>query len=147
MMATGVSRIAAFGAATGSRVPTAPAAPAWPASSSDPERVRAPVTRGIPALLVAGEAVGDQLNRTKSRLVAVQLIPRFARAAGGGALLAARSRQRPPLGAAVPAGGSLAGVYGGLPWRTWAAGTSGRDAYGAVAEDALVLGAAVLSVR
>jgi uncharacterized membrane protein len=44
-------------------------------------------------------------------------------------------------------GGSLAGAYGGLPWRTWAAGTFGRDAYGAVGEDALVLGAAVLSVR
>jgi len=47
----------------------------------------------------------------------------------------------------VPAGGSLAGVYGGLPWRTGAAGTSGRDAYGAVAEDALVPGGAVLPVR
>jgi short subunit dehydrogenase len=76
--------------------------------------------------------VGDQLNRTKSRLVPVQLIPRFVLAAGGSALLAARPRQRPPLGAAVPAGGSLAGAYGGLPRRTWAAGTSGRDAYGAV---------------
>jgi uncharacterized membrane protein len=47
----------------------------------------------------------------------------------------------------VPVGGSLAGVYGGLPWRTWAAGKSGRDAYGAVAEDALALGAAFLPVR
>ena len=91
--------------------------------------------------------MGDQLNRTKSRLVPVQLIPRFVLAAGGGALLAARSRQRPLLGAGVSIGGSLAGVYDGLPWRTWAAGTFGRDAYGAVGEDALVLGAAVLSVR
>jgi hypothetical protein len=47
----------------------------------------------------------------------------------------------------VPAGGSLAGVYGGLLWRTWAASQSGRDAYGAVAEEALVLGGAVLPVR
>jgi uncharacterized membrane protein len=91
--------------------------------------------------------VGDQLTRTKSRLVSAQLIPRLVLAAGGGALLAARPRQRPPLGAGVPAGGSLAGVYGGLLWRTWAAGKSGRDAYGAAAEDALVPGAAVLSVR
>jgi hypothetical protein len=44
-------------------------------------------------------------------------------------------------------GGSLVSVHGGLPWRTWAAGKFGRDAYGAVAEDALVLGAALLSVR
>jgi len=44
-------------------------------------------------------------------------------------------------------GGSLAGAYGGLPWRTWAAGTFGRDADGAVGKDALVLGAAALSVR
>jgi len=146
MMATGVSRIAAFGAATGPRVPAAPAALAWPATSSDPAWVRAPLARGISALLVADEAVGDQLNRTKSRLVPVQLIPRLV-LAGGGALLAARSRQRPLPGAAVPAGGSLAGVYGGLPWRTWAAGTFGRDADGAVGEDALVLGAAALSVR
>jgi uncharacterized membrane protein len=91
--------------------------------------------------------VGDQLTRTKSRLVPVQLIPRFVLAAGAGALLAARSRQRPLLGAAVPAGGSLAGVYGGLLWRTWAAGKFGRDAHGAVAEEALVLDAAVLPVR
>ena len=146
MMATGVLRTAAFGAATGSRVPAAPAAPARPATSSDPAWVRAPLTRGISALLVAGETAGDQLNRAKSRLVPVQLIPRLV-LAGGGALLAARSRQRPLPGAAVPAGGSLAGVYGGLLWRTWAAGKSGRDAYGAVAEDALVLGGAVLSVR
>jgi hypothetical protein len=47
----------------------------------------------------------------------------------------------------VPAGGSLAGVYGGLLWRTWAASKSGRDAYGAAAEDVLVLGAPVLAVR
>jgi hypothetical protein len=38
-------------------------------------------------------------------------------------------------------------VYGGLPWRTWAAGKFGRDAYGAAGKDALALGAAVLSVR
>ena len=44
-------------------------------------------------------------------------------------------------------GGSLAGVYGGLHWRTWAAGTFGRDADGDLGEDALVLGAAVFSVR
>jgi uncharacterized membrane protein len=43
--------------------------------------------------------------------------------------------------------GSLVGVYGGLLWRTSATGKFGRDAYGAVGEDALVLGAAVLSVR
>jgi uncharacterized membrane protein len=147
MMATGVLRIAAFGAATGSRVSAAPAALAWPATSPDPAWVRAPLTRGISALLVAGEAVGDQPNRTKTRLVPVQLIHRFVLAAGGGALLAARSRQRPLRGAGVSIGGSLAGVYGGLPWPTWAAGKFGRDAYGAVAEDALVLGAAVLSVR
>jgi uncharacterized membrane protein len=91
--------------------------------------------------------VGDQLNRTKSRLVPVQLIPRFVLAAGGGALLAGRSRQRPLLGAGVSIGGSLVGVYGGLLWRAWAASKFGRDTYGAVAEDALVLGAAVLSVR
>jgi hypothetical protein len=118
MTVTGVSRIAAFGAATGSRVPAAPAAPAWPATPSDPAWIRAPLTRGISALAGAGEAAGDQLTRTKSRLVPVQLIPRFVLAAGGGALLAARPRQRPPLGAAVPAGGSLAGAYGGLLWRT-----------------------------
>ena len=82
-MVTGVSRIAAFGAATGPRVPAAPAALAWPATSSDPAWVRAPVV----------------------------------------------------------------GVYGGLLWRTWAAGEDGRDASGAVGEDALVLGAAVWSVR
>lgn len=110
MTATGVSRIAAFSAATGQPVPAAPAAPAWPASSSDPERARAPVTRGIPALLVAGEAVGDQLKRTKSQLAAVQLISRFALAAGGGAMLAGRSRQRSLLGAGEPVGGSLAGA-------------------------------------
>ncbi len=91
--------------------------------------------------------MGDQLKRTKSRLVPVQLISRFVLAAGGGALLASRSRQRPLLGAAVSIGGSLVGVYDGLPWRTWAASKFGRDAYGAVAEDAPVLGAAVLSVR
>ena len=147
MMATGVLRIAAFGAATGSRVSAAPAALAWPAASSDPAWVRAPLTSGISALLVADEAVGDQLNRTKSRLVPVQLIPRFVFAAGGGSLLAVRSRQRPLLGAAVSIGGSLAGVHGGWPWRTRAASKFARDAYGAVAQDALVLGAAVLSVR
>ena len=89
MMATGVSRTAALGAATGSRVSAAPAALAWSATSSDPAWVRAPLTRGISALLIAGETVSDQLNRTKSRLVPVQLIPRLVRAAGGGALLAA----------------------------------------------------------
>jgi uncharacterized membrane protein len=47
----------------------------------------------------------------------------------------------------VSIGGSLVDVYGGLLWRAWAASKFGRDAYGAVAEDALVLGAAVLSVR
>ena len=83
--------------------------------------------------MIPCEAAGDQLNRTKSRLVTVQLLPRFVLAAGGSALLAARPRQRPPLGAAVPAGGSLAGVYGGLLWRTWAASKFGRDAYGAAA--------------
>jgi uncharacterized membrane protein len=75
MMVTGVLRIALFGAATGSRVSAAPAALAWSATPSDPAWLRAPLTRGISALLVAGEAVGDQLNRTKSRLVPVQLIP------------------------------------------------------------------------
>jgi hypothetical protein len=118
MMTTGVSRIAAFSAARVQRVPAAPAALAWSASSSDPERARAPVTRGIPALLVAGEAVGDQLKRTKSQLAAVQLISRSVLAAGGGAMLAGRSRQRPLLRAGEPVGGSLAGAYGGLPWHT-----------------------------
>ena len=66
MMVTGVSRIAAFGVATGSRVPAAPAALAWP-TPSDPARIRAPVARGISALLVADEAVSGQLKRTKSR--------------------------------------------------------------------------------
>jgi uncharacterized membrane protein len=127
--------------------PAAPAALAWPATPSDPAWVRAPVTRGISALPVAGEAVGDQLKRTKSPLVPVQLILRFVLAAGGGALLATRSRQRILLAAGVSVGGSLAGAYGGLLWRTWAAGKFGRDAYGAVGEDALVLGGAVLSVR
>jgi uncharacterized membrane protein len=89
MMVAGVLRVAAFGAATGSRVLAAPAALAWSATSSDPAWVRAPLTCGISALLVAGEAVDDQLNRTKSRLVPVQLIPRFVLATGGGALLAA----------------------------------------------------------
>jgi uncharacterized membrane protein len=147
MMATDVLRIAAFGAATGARVSAAPAALAWSASPSDPAWFRGPLTRGISALLVAGEAVGDQLKRIKSRLVPVQLIPRLVLAAGGGAMLAARSRQRPLLGAGVSIGGSLIGVHGGLLWRTWAASKFGRDAYGAVAEDALVLGAAALSVR
>jgi uncharacterized membrane protein len=96
MMATGVLRIAAFGAATGARVSAAPAALAWRATSPDPAWVRAPLTRGISALLVAGETVGDQLNRTKSRLVPVQLIPRIVLAVGGGALLAARSHNRDP---------------------------------------------------
>jgi uncharacterized membrane protein len=75
MMVTGVLRIAAFGASTGSRVSAAPAALAWSATPSDPAWLRAPLTRGISALLVADEAVGDQLNKTKSRLVPVQLIP------------------------------------------------------------------------
>ena len=91
--------------------------------------------------------MSDQLKRTKSRLIPVQLIPRFVLAARGGALLAARSRQRTLLAAGMPVGGSLAGAYGGLPWRTWAAGKFGRDAEGAVGEDALVLGAAALYVR
>jgi hypothetical protein len=47
----------------------------------------------------------------------------------------------------VSIGGSLEGVYGGSPWRTWAASKFGPGAYGAVGEDALVLSAAVLSVR
>jgi len=146
MMVTGVLRIAAFGAATGSRVSAAPAALSWSATPSDPAWLRAPLTRGISALLVAGEAVGDQLNRTKSRLVPVQLIPirpcRRRRCHASRPVAAAT-----PLGAGVSIGGSLVGVYGGLLWRTWAAGKFGRDAYGAVGEDALVLGAAVLSVR
>lgn len=93
------------------------------------------------------EAAGDQLNRTKSRLVPVQLIPRSVLAAGGGTPPAARSRQRPLSGAGVSTGGSLVGVYGRSPWRTWAADKVGRDAHGAAGADALVLGAAVLSVR
>jgi hypothetical protein len=66
MTVTGVSRTAAFGAATGSQVPAAPAAPAWPATPSDPAWIRAPTTRGISALLVADETAGDQLNRTRA---------------------------------------------------------------------------------
>jgi uncharacterized membrane protein len=146
MMVTGVSRIAAFGVATGSRVPAAPAALAWP-TPSDPARIRAPVTRGISALLVAGEAVSGQLKRTKSRLVPVQLISRFVLAAPRWCPASRPVAAATLLAAGVPIGGSLAGVYGGLPWRTWAAGTFGRDADGAVGEDALVLGPAVLSVR
>ena len=41
MMVTGGLRIAALGAATGSRVPAAPAALAWPATPSDPAWARA----------------------------------------------------------------------------------------------------------
>ena len=140
-------KVAVFGAATGARVSAAPTALAWSASSSDPAWLHSPIARGVTTLFSGGEAVGDQLARTKSRTVREQLIPRLVLAAGGGALLARRWQEPVLLGAAVAAGGSLIGVYGGLQWRTWAARQFGRDNYGAVAEDALVVGAATWAVR
>jgi hypothetical protein len=129
------------------RVSAAPAALVWSASSSDPQWVRAPVTRGIFGTARCRRGGGRSAKEDQEPAGPSPAHPRFVLAAGGGALLASRSRQRPLLGAAVSIGGSLVGVYDGLPWRTWAAGKFGRDAYGAVAEDAPVLGAAVLSVR
>jgi hypothetical protein len=94
-MATGVLRIAAFGrygfTGSGGTSRTGLAG-----HLVRPGVGPAPVTRGISAPLVAGETVGDQLNRTKSRLVPVQLIPRLVLAAGGSALLAARPHNKDP---------------------------------------------------
>ncbi len=140
-------KVAVFGAATGARVSAAPTALTWSASSTDPAWLQTPIARGVATLAAAGEAVGDQSARAKSRTVPESLIPRLVVAAGSGALLARRSRHPLLLGAAVALGGSLIGAYGGLQWRTWASKRFGRDNYGAVAEDALVAGAAAWAVR
>lgn len=147
MDAVQISKFVALGAATGARTSAALTPLAWTSSSADPAWLRSPIARALTALSAAGEAVGDQLPATKSRLLAQQLIPRIVLAGTGGALLARRSGEPVAVGAALAVGGSLGGAYGGFQFRSWAAGRLGRDNYGAVAEDAVVAGTASWAVR
>ena len=147
MNTTQISKFVALGAATGARTSAALTPLAWTSSSADPAWLRSPVARALTALSAVGEAVGDQLPSTKSRLIPAQLVPRIVLAATGGALLARRFGEPAAVGAVVAAGAALGGAYGGAQWRSWAADRFGRDNYGAVAEDAVVVGAASWAVR
>lgn len=142
-----VLKYAALGKATGARTSAGITALALSSSSADPAWLRSPAARVVTSLMAAGETVGDQLPMTPSRLAPPALIARVVAAAGSGALLARRVREPMLIGALVAAAGSLAGALAGSWFRGWAGKRFGRDNYGAVVEDAAVVGAASWAVR
>ncbi len=142
-----VLRYAALGNATGARTTAGITALALSSSSADPAWLRSPAARVVTSLMAAGEAVGDQLPMTGSRLAPPQLIARVVAAAGSGALLARRTREPVYVGALVAVAGSLAGAFAGSWFRAWAGRKLGRGTYGAVVEDAAAAGAASWAVR
>ena len=129
-------RAVLLGVAAGSRASLGVAAPLLAgrsAVSGPPRAVR------VAALLgVVGELVGDLLPITPSRLRPPGPQSRAATAAVGGVLLARRAGVGVLLPAALAAGASVAGPWGGAAWRRWAA-RRGPDWPAALAEDAVAL--------
>ena len=91
---------------------------------------------------VVGELVGDKLPNTPSRLSPPALGGRLVAGALCGAVLADRRDAARLLPALLGAGGALAGSWAGARYRAAAPGVPA-----ALAEDAVVLGAAYLATR
>ncbi|RBY90613.1 hypothetical protein [Blastococcus sp. TF02A-26] len=115
-------RSALLGVAAGSRSAlgfaapalTAPTKPGRLGSSSVPARL-------LGAAALVGELVADKSPDAPDRTGAAGLAPRLAGAAAGATRLAERERANAALPAAAATTGALAGAFGGLAWRRWAA--------------------------
>ncbi|MGY1715837.1 hypothetical protein ACI78R_15350 [Geodermatophilus sp. SYSU D01106] len=135
-----VLRSAVLGVATGGRSSLALAAPVL----GDPGSRRG--TRLGALAAVAGELVGDKLPATPARTSAQALPARLLGGAGAAGRIAGREGAN--AAAPVTAGllGALAGSFGGLAWRRWAAKRV-PDWQAALAEDAVAIGLAALAAR
>ncbi|GEK22464.1 hypothetical protein [Cellulomonas xylanilytica] len=114
--------------------------PAGPTITGD----HRPAVRAGAALAVAGEVVADKLPVAPSRLEHGGAFVRAGSGVIGATLLSARAGARPFVPAVAGAAGALAGAYGGVAWRTWAAGRV-PDWQAALAEDAVALTAAAVA--
>ncbi|MBO3085098.1 hypothetical protein [Cellulomonas fengjieae] len=132
-----VLRSLLLGWAAGARSSLGPAAPTIAGDHH-------PVLRAGAATAVAGELLVDKLPVAPSRLAYGGAFVRAASGAVGATLLAARDGSRPFAPALAGAAGGLAGAYGGVAWRGWAAGHV-PDWQAALAEDVVALTAAALA--
>ncbi|WP_346619027.1 hypothetical protein [Blastococcus montanus] len=140
-----VLRSAVLGLATGSRSSLGFAGPILTAST----RAGAPggVTRKRQVFSGAGvvaELVADKQPGTSPRTEGAVLVPRLLAAAEGGGRLAARERSNGALPVVAGVVGALAGSYGGLGWRRWAAGRM-PDLGAALVEDGVALALAAVA--
>lgn len=134
-------RAALLGVATGSRSSLGLAAPTLAATGSG--RVARKLAAGSS---VAAELVIDKLPTTPPRTAPASLQLRTVLGAGGAGRLAARERVNAALPVAAGAAGALAGSFGGLAWRRWAAAWM-PDWQAALLEDAVALALAALAIR
>ena len=130
-------RSALLGWAAGARSSLGPGAPTITGG-------RGPLVRTGAAFAVAGEVIADKLPTAPSRLEHGGPLIRAAGGAAGATMLAARDHARPLVPVIAGAVGGLAGTYGGVAWRAWAAGRM-PDWRAAVAEDAVALALAAIA--
>lgn len=146
-------RAALFGAATGGRsqLPSSALAVTLVAGDQPVNGVARVFAsrrrRNVLVLGAVGELVGDKLPATPTRLQPPGLAARLVAAALGSAAIAVRDERSPWLSATVGATAALAASFGGARWRQTASASFGRDLPGALIEDAVVVGAALASVR
>jgi hypothetical protein len=99
---------------------TAPSRRGAPEHRSGPARVTA-------VAAVAGEVVGDKQGGIPDRTSPAGATPRILGATAGAVQLATRARANAALPVLMAAGGAVAGTWGGLAWRAWAAGRLSGD--------------------
>ena len=104
-----------------------------------------PVTPWILSVLAIGELITDQLPKTPSRTVPVQVGTRIVTGALSGAAICAGGGSWVG-GALVGAIGAVIGTLGGRNVRARMAASFGRDQPAALIEDAVAIGAAALIV-
>ncbi|MCW2526621.1 MAG: hypothetical protein JWM76_1481 [Pseudonocardiales bacterium] len=143
-----VARSAALGLAVGGRASAGFAALTASASKSDPDWLRSrPALFGSAAMSV-GEAIGDKLPKTPSRLEPGGVVSRLVVGALAGGLLGRRHGASVLIGGAAGMAGAFAGTHAGARWRALASTRrGGPDLPGALAEDAVVAGLAYAAVR
>jgi uncharacterized membrane protein len=100
-------------------------------------------TPWILTLLAIGEFVADQLPSTPSRTVPIQFAARIISGALSGAAIGLAGGAR-LVGALTGMFGAIIGTFGGRAFRARMALALGRDRPGALIEDAVAIGAALL---
>jgi len=141
-----------IGVIAGLRAMTAPAAVAWAAYAGWLPLAGTPLAflghvaaPWVFTALAVGELISDQLPKTPSRKVPIQLGTRIVAGALSGAALGTPAGML-VVGAVAGAIGAVAGTLGGAAARGKLAAAFGRDLPAALLEDAVAIGGAFLIV-